>query len=119
MVKSERDADAKVPTKMINTDINAMIVPMASNIPPSPVNIIVNGIYIIDSQANSEALVTQAIEESTKGWHDLNNSLALNPWHAFVSPKRLITYFYPLLLFHFTILFYMNDILKASLTICE
>jgi hypothetical protein len=40
---------------------------MASNIPPSPVNIIVNGIYIIDSQANSEVLVTQAIEESNKG----------------------------------------------------
>jgi hypothetical protein len=48
MVKSERDADTKVPTKMINTDIDAMVTPMARNIPPSPVNIIVNGIYIID-----------------------------------------------------------------------
>ena len=48
IVKSERDADARVPTKVINnTDIDAMIVPMASNIPPSPVNVIVNGIYII------------------------------------------------------------------------
>jgi hypothetical protein len=45
MVKSERDAYAKVPIKVINTDIDATIAPMASNIPPSPVNIIVNGIY--------------------------------------------------------------------------
>ena len=49
MVKSERDADTKEPTKVTNnTDIDAMIAPMASNILPSPVNIIVNGIYIID-----------------------------------------------------------------------
>jgi hypothetical protein len=33
MVKLEReDADAKVPTKVINTDIDAMIIPMAINI---------------------------------------------------------------------------------------
>jgi hypothetical protein len=41
-------ADAKVPTKVTNTDIDAMTTPMASNIPPSPVSIIVNAIYIID-----------------------------------------------------------------------
>jgi hypothetical protein len=49
MVKSERDADAKVPTKVINnTDIDAMIAPMAGNITSSLINIIVNEIYIID-----------------------------------------------------------------------
>ena len=48
MVKLEKDADTKVPTKVINTNIDTMIAPMASNIQPSPVNIIVNGIYIID-----------------------------------------------------------------------
>ena len=49
MVKSERDADAKVPRKAINnTNINAMITPIASNIPPSPVNIMANEIYITD-----------------------------------------------------------------------
>jgi hypothetical protein len=31
-----------------NTDIDAMIAPMAGNIPSFPVNIIVNEIYIID-----------------------------------------------------------------------
>ena len=103
MVKSERDADAKVPRKVMNIDINAIIIPMASNIPPSLVNIIVNGIYIIDSQANSEALVTQAIEESTKGWHDLNNSLALNPLVCFCLPKET---YHILLSFITTIIFY-------------
>jgi hypothetical protein len=44
----ERDADTKVPTRVINTDIDAMIAPMTSNIQPSPVNIIVTVIYIID-----------------------------------------------------------------------
>jgi hypothetical protein len=48
MVKSERDADAKVPTIVVNADIDAMTTPMTSNIPPSPVNIIANGVYIID-----------------------------------------------------------------------
>lgn len=47
MVKSERDADAEVP-KVMNTEIDAMIAPMTSNIPTFPVSIIVNVIYIID-----------------------------------------------------------------------
>ena len=47
MVKSERDADAEVP-KVMNTEIDAMIAPMISNIPTFPVSIIVNVIYIID-----------------------------------------------------------------------
>jgi hypothetical protein len=67
MVKSERDADVKVPRKVMNIDINAIIIPMASNILLFMFSIIVNRIYIIDSQANSEVLVTQAIEESNKG----------------------------------------------------
>jgi hypothetical protein len=55
MVKLERDADAKVPTKVINnTDIDAMIVPMASNIPPFLVNTIVNEVYIIDYQLQNQ-----------------------------------------------------------------
>lgn len=44
----ERDADAKVPTIVVNADIDAMTIPMTSNIPPSPVSIIVNGVYITD-----------------------------------------------------------------------
>jgi hypothetical protein len=48
MVKLERDADTKVPTRVMNIDIDAMIAPMTSNIQPSPVNIIVTVIYIID-----------------------------------------------------------------------
>lgn len=48
MVKSERDTDAKVPTIVVNADIDAMTIPMTSNIPPSPVSIIVNGVYITD-----------------------------------------------------------------------
>ena len=64
MVKSR--ADTKVPTKVINTNIDTMVAPMASNIQPSPVNIIVNGIYIIDSQANSKVFVIIVIEESMR-----------------------------------------------------
>jgi hypothetical protein len=49
MVKLEReDADAKVPTKVINADIDAMIAPMPSNILTFTISIIVNRIYIID-----------------------------------------------------------------------
>jgi hypothetical protein len=49
MVKLEReDADAKVPTKVINTKIDAMIAPMPSNILTFTISIIVNRIYIID-----------------------------------------------------------------------
>jgi hypothetical protein len=48
MVKLEKDADTGLPTKVISNDIDTMIASMASNIQPSPVNIIVNVIYIID-----------------------------------------------------------------------
>jgi hypothetical protein len=48
MVKLERDADEKVPTKEINTDIDTMIALMASNILSITVSIIVNRVYIID-----------------------------------------------------------------------
>ena len=50
MVKLERDADAKVPTKVIDRNVNAMIALMARNILLFTVSIIVNGIYIIDWQ---------------------------------------------------------------------
>jgi hypothetical protein len=59
----ERDADTKVPTRVINTDIDAMIAPMTSNIQPSPVNIIVTVIYMIDRQT-VKFFVTVVIEES-------------------------------------------------------
>jgi hypothetical protein len=42
------DADAKVPTKVINADIDAIITPMASNTLLFMFSIIVNGLYIID-----------------------------------------------------------------------
>jgi hypothetical protein len=42
------DADAKVPTKVMNIDIDAMIIPMAINILLFTFSIIVNGVYIID-----------------------------------------------------------------------
>ena len=48
MVKLERAADAKVPTKVTNADINAMVTPMAINILLFMYSIIVNGIYVID-----------------------------------------------------------------------
>ena len=48
MVKLERDADEKVPTKEINTDIDTMIALMASNILSITVSIIANVVYIID-----------------------------------------------------------------------
>jgi hypothetical protein len=47
MVGLERDADAKVPTKVINTDIDAMIYLWPLTFYYS-YSIIVNGIYIID-----------------------------------------------------------------------
>ena len=48
MVKLERDADEKVPRKVMNIDIDTMIALMASNILSITVSIIVNGLYIID-----------------------------------------------------------------------
>jgi hypothetical protein len=48
MVKLERDADAKLPTKVTNPDIDTMITPMAINILLLMYSIIVNGVYIID-----------------------------------------------------------------------
>jgi hypothetical protein len=48
MVKSERDADAKVPTKVMNTNIDTKIALMATNTLPFTVSIIVNEVYIID-----------------------------------------------------------------------
>ena len=48
MVKLERDADEKVPTKETSTDIDTMIALMASNILSITVSIIVNGAYITD-----------------------------------------------------------------------
>ena len=48
MVGLERDADAKVPTKVMNIDIDAMITLMTSNVLLSIFSIIVNGVYIID-----------------------------------------------------------------------
>lgn len=48
IVKWERDADAKVLTKVTNTDIDTMIIPMAINILLFMCSIIVNGVYIID-----------------------------------------------------------------------
>lgn len=46
MVKLERDADVQVPTKVINTNVYAMIALVARNILPFTVGIIVNGLYI-------------------------------------------------------------------------
>jgi hypothetical protein len=66
MVKSERDADAKVPTKVVNTDIDAMTIPMTSNIPPSPVSIIVNGNILLINRQTVKFFVTVVIEESMK-----------------------------------------------------
>jgi hypothetical protein len=48
MVKSERDADAKVPTKVMNTGNDTIIAPMANNILLFTFSIMVNRIYIID-----------------------------------------------------------------------
>jgi hypothetical protein len=45
---NKRDADAKVPTKVMNADIDTMIALMASNILSITVSIILNMIYIID-----------------------------------------------------------------------
>jgi hypothetical protein len=44
----ERDADEKVPRKVMNIDIDTMFALMASNILSITVSIIVNGVYIID-----------------------------------------------------------------------
>jgi hypothetical protein len=49
MVKLERDADAKVPTKVTNAGIDAMVTPMASKILPFTVSIIVNRIVALFS----------------------------------------------------------------------
>ena len=48
MVKSERDADAKVPRKVMNIGIDAMTTLMTSNVLLFTFSIIVNGIYIMD-----------------------------------------------------------------------
>ena len=63
MVKS----DAEVPTKVMNTDIDAMIAPMASNIPRFPVSIIVSVIYIIDRIVIIKDLTNLVQTESVLG----------------------------------------------------
>jgi hypothetical protein len=52
MVKLERDADVEVPTKVINTNVYAMIAPMARNIPPFTVGITLMGYILIETTAN-------------------------------------------------------------------
>jgi hypothetical protein len=60
-------AVAEVPTKVVNTDIDVMTTPMTSNIPPSRVSIIVNGIFIIDQQTNSKVFCYSSNRGIDKG----------------------------------------------------
>jgi hypothetical protein len=52
MVKLERDADVEVPTKVINTNVYAMIAPMARNTLPFTVGISLMGYILIERTTN-------------------------------------------------------------------
>jgi hypothetical protein len=52
MVKLERDADVEVPTKVINTNVYAMIAPMARNTLPFTVGISLMGYILIERTKN-------------------------------------------------------------------
>ena len=64
MVKLERDADAKVPTIVMNTDIDAMTTPMTSSIPPSLLVLSLMGYLLLINRQTVKFFVTVVIEES-------------------------------------------------------
>ena len=83
MVKLERDADAKVPTKVINTNIDAMIAPMASTFShPLLVLSLTEYILLIDRHT-VKFFVIVVIEES------MFRYLAEKPVVCFCLPRDL------------------------------